>query len=319
MTLAIIVHGGAKTITEDKVEANHAGCLAAVEAGWAVLTAGGSAKEAVEAAIRVLETDPTFNAGFGSVLNTQGEVELDAGIMEGGKLGWGAVAAVQGVRHPISVARMIMDEKPRLLVADSAERFAADNGAEMCAKEDLIAEEPLQEWKEEQEVVDRPNTVGCVALDGNGNLVAGTSTGGTMNKPPGRVGDSAIIGSGLYADNQIGACSTTGDGESIMPVVLAKTAIDLLAEDRHPDEAAKKAIDTLKSKVEGEAGCILLDHQGRVGWRYNSQDMAVAYMTANMDKPAVFTNKEAERSENRQEVSMPDGNGKHGSPQYLNS
>ncbi|HEY9831762.1 MAG TPA: isoaspartyl peptidase/L-asparaginase, partial [Stenomitos sp.] len=102
MTLAIIVHGGAKTITEDKVEANHAGCLAAVEAGWAVLTAGGSAKEAVEAAIRVLETDPTFNAGFGSVLNTQGEVELDAGIMEGGKFGWGAVAAVQGVRHPIS-------------------------------------------------------------------------------------------------------------------------------------------------------------------------------------------------------------------------
>lgn len=319
MTLAIIVHGGAKTITEDKVEANHAGCLAAVEAGWAVLTAGGNAAEAVEAAIRVLETDPTFNAGFGAVLNTEGEVELDAAIMEGAKLGWGGVAAVKGVRHPISVARMIMDEKPRLLVADSAERFAADNGAEMCAKEDLIAEEPLQEWKEEVEVVDRPNTVGCVALDANGILVAGTSTGGTMNQPPGRVGDTALVGSGLYADNQVGACSTTGDGESIIPVVLAKTAIDLLAGDRHPDEAAKKAIETLKSKVKGEAGCILLDRQGRVGWRYNSQDMAVAYMTAEMDKPAVFTKKEAERSENRQEVSMADGNGKHGSPQYLNS
>lgn len=260
-----------------------------------MLRSGGSAAEAVEVAIRVLETDPTFNAGFGSVLNTAGEVELDAGIMEGAKFGWGAIAGVQGVRHPISVARMIMDQKPMLLVADNAECFAADRGAEMCAKEDLIAEEPLQEWKEEQEVVDRPNTVGCVALDANGNLVAGTSTGGTINKPPGRVGDSAIIGSGLYADNQIGACSTTGDGESIMPVVLAKTAIDLLAGDRHPDEAAKKAIETLKSKVKGEAGCILLDRQGRVGWRYNSQDMAVGYMTANMDKPAVFTNKEAER------------------------
>lgn len=294
MTLAIIVHGGAKTITEDKVEANHAGCLAAVEAGWAVLTAGGSAGEAVEAAIRVLESDPTFNAGFGSTLNTAGEVEVDAAIMEGAKLGWGGVAAVKGVRHPISVARMIMDEKPRLLVADSATRFAADNGAEMCAKEDLIAEEPLQEWKEEQEVVDRPNTVGCVAVDANGILVAGTSTGGTMNQPPGRVGDTALVGCGLYADNQVGGCSTTGDGESIIPVVLAKTAIDLLAGDRHPDEAAQKAIETLKSKVKGEAGCILLDRQGQVGWAYNSQDMAVAYMTAEMDKPAVFTKKEQE-------------------------
>lgn len=292
MTLAIIVHGGAKTISEDKVEANHAGCLAAVEAGWAVLTAGGSAVEAVEAAIRVLETDSTFNAGFGAVLNSEGEVQLDAAIMEGANLGWGGVAAVQGVRHPISVARMIMDEKPRLLVGQSAESFAADNGAEMCAKEDLIADELLQEWKEEQQVVDRPNTVGCVALDANGILVAGTSTGGTMNQQPGRVGDSAVVGSGLYADN-IGACSTTGDGESIIPVVLAKTAIDFLAGDIHPDEAAQMAIDTLKSKVKGEAGCILLDGQGRVGWAYNSSDMACAYMTTEQDKPAVFTKKES--------------------------
>lgn len=292
MTLAIIVHGGAKTISEDKVAANNAGCLAAVEAGWAVLNSGGTAEEAVEAAIRVLETDQTFNASLGAVLNTEGEVELDAAIMEGATLGWGAVAAVQGVRHPISVARKIMDEKPRLLVARSAERFAADHGAEMCAKEDLIADEPLQEWKEEQEVIDRPNTVGCVALDASGTLVAGTSTGGTMNQQPGRVGDSALVGSGLYADNKLGACSTTGDGESIIPVVLAKTAIDFLASDRHPDEAAQMAIDTLASKVTGEAGCILLDRQGRVGWAYNSHDMACAYMTTGQDRPAVFTKKE---------------------------
>ena len=292
MTLAIIVHGGAKTISDGKVEANNAGCLAAVGAGWAVLTAGGSAGEAVEAAIRVLETDQTFNAGFGAVLNTEGEVELDAAIMEGATLGWGGVAAVKGVRHPISVARMIMDEKPMLLVGQSAEGFAADKGAEMCAKEDLIADELLQEWKEEQPVVDRPNTVGCVALDANGILVAGTSTGGIMNQLPGRVGDSAVVGCGLYADNKLGACSTTGDGESIIPVVLAKTAIDFLAGDRHPDEAAQMAIDTLKSKVKGEAGCILLDGQGRVGWAYNSSDMACAYMTTEQDKPAVFTKKE---------------------------
>ena len=292
MTLAIIVHGGAKTISEDKAAANNAGCLAAVEAGWAVLNSGATAEEAVEAAIRVLETDQTFNASLGAVLNTEGEVELDAAIMEGATLGWGAVAAVQGVRHPISVARKIMDEKPRLLVARGAERFAADNGAEMCAKQDLIAREPLQEWKEEQEVIDRPNTVGCVALDVSGTLAAGTSTGGTMNQQPGRVGDTALVGSGLYADNKLGACSTTGDGESIIPVVLAKTAIDFLAGDRHPDEAAQMAIDQMVSKVTGEAGCILLDSQGRVGWAYNSQGMAVAYLTTGQDKASVFTNKE---------------------------
>jgi beta-aspartyl-peptidase (threonine type) len=113
-----------------------------------------------------------------------------------------------------------------------------------------------------------------------------------MNQLPGRVGDSALVGCGLYADNKLGACSTTGDGESIIPVVLAKTAIDFLAGVRHPDEAAQMAIETLKSKVKGEAGCILLDGQGRVGWAYNSSDMACAYMTTSQDKPAVFTKKE---------------------------
>jgi beta-aspartyl-peptidase (threonine type) len=290
MTPTIIVHGGAKTITDDKVAANNAGCTAAVEAGWAVLISGGSAAEAVEAAIRVLEADQTFNASLGATLNSDGEVELDAAIMEG-SLGWGAIAAVQGIRHPISVARKVMDDKPRLLVARGAERFAADCGAEMCKKDDLIADEQWQEWKEDQEVVDRPNTVGCVALDASGILAAGTSTGGTTKQQQGRVGDTALVGSGLYADNKIGGCSTTGDGESIIPVVLAKTAIDFLSGDRHPDEAAQMAIDTLVSKVKGEAGCILIDRQGRVGWAYNSSHMACAYMTEGQDKVAAFTQK----------------------------
>ncbi|MEH2326805.1 MAG: isoaspartyl peptidase/L-asparaginase family protein [Nostoc sp.] len=290
MTPTIIVHGGAKTITDDKVAANKAGCTAAAQAGWAVLISGGSAAEAVEAAIRVLEADQTFNASLGATLNSDGEVELDAAIMEG-SLSWGAVAAVQGIRHPISVARKIMDEKPRLLVARGAERFAADCGAEMCKKDDLIADEQWQEWKEDQEVVDRPNTVGCVALDASGILAAGTSTGGTTKQQQGRVGDTALVGCGLYADNKIGGCSTTGDGESIIPVVLAKTAIDFLSGDRHPEEAAQMAIDALVSKVKGEAGCILIDRQGRIGWAYNSSHMACAYMTEGQDKVAVFTKK----------------------------
>ena len=290
----IIIHGGAKTISEDKIAANQAGCLAAVEAGWAVLSEGGSAAAAVEAAIRVLESDQTFNAGFGSTLNSEGEVEVDAAMMEGATLSWGGVAAVQGVRHPISAARRIMEEKPRLLVARSGERFALEHGLEVCAKEDLISEEQQQEWEEEAEVLDRPNTVGCVALDVNGNLVAGTSTGGTTGQPQGRVGDTALVGCGLYADNRLGACSTTGDGESIIPVVLAKTAIDALAGERHPNEAAQHAIDTLIDRVTGEAGCILIDRLGRIGWAYNSDDMAVAYMTTELSEPAVFTQKDQE-------------------------
>jgi len=290
----IIIHGGAKTISEDKIAANQAGCLAAVEAGWAVLSEGGSAAAAVEAAIRVLESDQTFNAGFGSTLNSEGEVEVDAAMMEGATLSWGGVAAVQGVRHPISAARRIMEEKPRLLVARSGERFALEHGLEVCAKEDLISEEQQQEWEEEAEVLDRPNTVGCVALDVNGNLVAGTSTGGTTGQPQGRVGDTALVGCGLYADNRLGACSTTGDGESIIPVVLAKTAIDALAGERHPNEAAQHAIDTLIDRVTGEAGCILIDRLGRIGWAYNSDDMAVAYMTTELSEPAVFTRKDQE-------------------------
>jgi len=130
----IIIHGGAKTIPEEKLEVNYAGCRAAAEAGWSVLAEGGSAAEAVEAAIRVMETDQTFNAGFGSTLNSEGEVEVDAAIMNGATLAWGAVAAVQGVRHPIAAAHRIMNDKPRLLVARSGERFALENGLEMCAK-----------------------------------------------------------------------------------------------------------------------------------------------------------------------------------------
>jgi beta-aspartyl-peptidase (threonine type) len=187
-----------------------------------------------------------------------------------------------------------MDEKPRLLASEGAERYARENGFEMCKPSNQITSEQRQHWEKEEEVLDRPATVGCVALDANGTLVAGTSTGGVANQPPGRVGDSAIVGCGLYADGKVGACSTTGDGESIIPVVLAKTAVDLLAQDKHPDEAAQIAIETLKQKVTGEAGCILLDPQGRVGWAHNSEGMAVAYITTEMDEPAVFTRKESE-------------------------
>lgn len=310
MKPAIIVHGGAKTIAEDKAKANLTGCLAAVEAGWAVLERGGNAKDAVEAAIRVLEGDPTFNASIGATLDVEGKAYLDAAMMESDCLRWGGVAAVERISHPISVARIILEDSPRLLVAKGAERFAAEHGCEMCEPPNLISEEQRQVWEQEKMPEDRPATVGCVALDIHGNLAAGTSTGGLENQPPGRVGDTALVGCGLYADSR-GACSTTGDGESVIPVVLAKTAVDLLGSDsqedgdgkasRHPEEAARMVIDKLRQKVPGEAGCILLDRHGRIGWAYNSQDMAVAYMTPDLEKPLVFNRKE-EESHARQAV-----------------
>lgn len=307
MTIAIIVHGGAKTITDDKSHANTEGCLAAVKAGWAILQQGGDAKEAVEAAIRILEDDPTFNASIGATLDVEGKVYLDAGMMQSKDLRWGSVAAVNRVSHPISVARKILEEKSCFLVAAGAEQFAANHDCEMCEPDSLISKEQRQVWQQEQTPADRSATVGCVALDMSGNLAAGTSTGGLENQPVGRVGDTAIVGCGLYADSR-GACSTTGDGESVIPVVLAKTAVDLLSGDaastdgnvaRHPEEAAEMAIEVLKQRVPGEAGCILLDRQGRIGWAYNSEDMAVAYMTEALPHPAVFTHKDPSAPGNR--------------------
>lgn len=304
MTVAIIVHGGAKTISEDKAEANRKGCLAAVQAGWQILHQGGNAKDAVEAAIRVLESDSTFNAGVGGSMNAEGKVFLDAAMIESSHLRWGGVTAVRRIAHPISAARKILEDKSYLLAGEGAERFAAEHECEMCDPDSLITEEQRQTWEEQKMPQDRPETVGCVALDGYGNLAAGTSTGGIEFQPLGRIGDTAIVGCGLYADSR-GACSTTGDGESVIPVVLAKTAVDLLSGDAatmdgivasHPQKASEQAIEILKQRVPGEAGCILLDRDGRIGWAYNSQDMAVAYMSDDLPQPAVFLRKQEEVS-----------------------
>jgi beta-aspartyl-peptidase (threonine type) len=292
MGAAIIVHGGAKPIEPKKEAANRKGCLKATEAGWAVLQEGGSALEAVEAAVRVLETDPIFNAGFGSTLNAVGRVEMDAAIMEGETHHAGAIGAVEGIRHPISVARLALDEHVVMLVGPGARRFAERRGAEMCEPEEMICPSCKEEWEAERAgpggVPGRQDTVGAVAIDLRGTIAAATSTGGLLNKPPGRVGDSPLIGCGLYADNAFGGCSSTGEGEAIMRVVLAKTAVDLLQDGRHPADAALAVLKHLEERVEGEAGIILIDKDGRVGWAHNSTEMAVAYMSPGLDAPRAF-------------------------------
>jgi beta-aspartyl-peptidase (threonine type) len=298
MPIAIIVHGGATSIPAEEEEAYRAGCRRAVEAGWAALERGDSALDAVEAAIRVLEDDPTFNAGRGGALNAAGEVELCAGVMEGERLQFGAVTVAQGLLHPISVARALMErQQTRLLAGRGAEQFAASIGAERCEPASLITDKQRRAWEEQREqeatAAGSHDTVGCVAIDAQGRIVAGTSTGGEVGLPVGRVGDSPLPGCGFYAETSIGGCSGTGNGEQLMQVALAKSVIELLSAGLSADEAAQTAIDRLGERVEGEGGCIVVDREGLVGWAHNSSHMACAFRTATMDAPAVSTRKRA--------------------------
>ncbi len=297
--LSIIVHGGAWNIPDEEVENHRKGCLKALQTGWKVLQEGGSSIDAVERTILCMEDDETFDAGYGSHLNQLGVVELDASIMNGRTLRCGAVAAVHRIKNPITLARKIMEESEHiLLVGMGAERFAQEQGIKLCKPDDLINMREMDRWKKLQgkkgfRTKDsfykkrRPSdTVGAVAMDRAGLICAGTSTGGTLNKYPGRVGDSPLIGCGTYADNEVGGVSTTGWGEAIMKVVMAKTVIDLMefnAGQSH--EAAEKGIEILKRKADGLGGVIVLNREGIPAAAYNTPRMARAYMNEKMTEP----------------------------------
>ncbi|RPH36922.1 peptidase T [bacterium] len=300
--LARVVHGGAWDIPEDAIRAHREGVLRAVKLGWAILLAGGSAAEAVEKAIVTMEDDETFNAGRGAYINAAGEVELDASMMEGKVYRAGAVAALQRIAHPVSVARLIMEKSEHvLLVGMGAARFAQEHGISLCGKDDLITGKELARWRQAQAKSRRIaarearkakggcDTVGAVALDRSGHLVSALSTGGTPNKHPGRVGDSPLVGCGIYADDSIGAAAASGGGEEIIRVVLAKSVIDSMERNGGNTEAAcSVGIDTLKRKVQGCGGVIALNRKGEVGVAYNTPKMARGYMTSGMKSPAVF-------------------------------
>jgi beta-aspartyl-peptidase (threonine type) len=281
----LVVHGGAWEIPEEAHEAHVQGCRQAAEAGWAVLADGGSALDAVEAAVRLMEDDPTFDAGRGSHLNAAGEVELDAIIMDGRDLSLGAVAVVQRVRHPVTLARLVMSESEHtFLVAAGAEAFAREHGMPICSPRELLVGRELERWRALHAGQSLPapgatGTVGAVALDRKGNLAAATSTGGTPDKLPGRVGDSPLVGSGAYADNLSAAASATGLGEALMKVVASKTACDLVAQGRSPREAAVTTMATLAERTGGRGGLILLDRHGRAGIAHNTPCIAHAIMT----------------------------------------
>ena len=285
-----MVHGGAWAIPDDMVEAHLDGVRNAASAGWRALELGGSALDAVEEAIVVMEDDETFDAGRGSFLNRDGKVQLDAFIMDGETLRGGGVGGVERLRNPVRAARQILSNSPHVyFVAEGAERFAAEHGIELCRNEDLIIPREVERLREYQAQASTHgndlfapardlshDTVGAVALDRNGNIAASTSTGGTINKAPGRLGDSSLIGCGCYADNESAAASTTGWGEPIMKLVLAKWAADRVAAGNLPEWVAKEAMNYLKQRLNGHGGIILLDAQGRFGIAHNTPRMAWA-------------------------------------------
>jgi beta-aspartyl-peptidase (threonine type) len=271
---AIIVHGGAGRLASQDVEPRIAGCREAARIGWRVLGEGGTALDAAEAAVTALEDDPLFNAGTGAALNAAGQVELDASIMDGARLAAGAVAAVTGIPNPVRLARAVLEDGRHVLLAgEGARRFAQEKGIPECAPEALIVARQRERWERKH------GTVGCVALDAQGRLAAATSTGGMPDKLPGRVGDSAIIGAGTYADER-GAVSCTGIGEAIIRMVLARSALDLLDQGLAPDRAAQRAVALLAERTGSEAGLIIIDRHGRAGCWHNAQHMPVCAITA---------------------------------------
>jgi beta-aspartyl-peptidase (threonine type) len=295
----LVVHGGAWAIPDDMVEAHINGVRNAVTAGWNALSHGGSALDAVEEAVVVMENDETFDAGRGSFLNSDGKVQLDALIMDGATLRAGGVGCVEKIANPVRAARKILGDSSHVyFVGEGAERFAAEHGIALCCNEDLVIPREVERLREYQQHIEQHSgdlfaptishdTVGAVALDQYGNIAAATSTGGTLNKAPGRLGDSSLIGCGCYADNGSAAASTTGWGEPIMKLVLAKWTADRVAAGNAPEWAVNEAMNYLKSRLNGHGGIILLDGRGRFGIAHNTPRMAWAFKTMTEERNGI--------------------------------
>jgi len=299
----LVVHGGAWAMPDDMVEAHLRGVRNALAAGWRVLERGGPALDAVEETVVIMEDDETFDAGRGTFLNRDGKVQMDALIMDGATLRAGGVGCVERLRNPVRAARKILSESPHVyFVAEGAEQFAAEHGVPLCRNEDLIIPREVERLREYQlEVAGQAtedgndlfapsishDTVGAVALDCSGNIAAATSTGGTLNKAPGRLGDSSLIGCGCYADNLSAAASTTGWGEPIMKLVLAKWTADRVSAGNLPEWAAQEAMNYLKQRLNGHGGIIVLNAQGQFGIAHNTPRMAWACKTAKKEEAGI--------------------------------
>lgn len=311
LTPALAAHGGAGAAgpRSERAERRRA-LLAAVRAGATILRGGGGALDAVVATVTALEDHPLFNAGYGSLLNSEGCVEMDASVMEAAPAAdasstprarrklepeytvqAGAVAAVSRVRNPVRLARAVMERSPHILMAGAgAERFARQVGIGLCRPDQMVTERARERWRMRQQqmqagdrdaaalAVTGHGTVGAVAIDARGAIAAATSTGGVPGKLFGRVGDSALIGAGTFA-HALGAASATGHGEAIILTALCREAVLALAEDP-PTEVARAAIAELIDSTGAEAGIILVDRRGRIGYAHNAASMQVGIFDA---------------------------------------
>jgi L-asparaginase / beta-aspartyl-peptidase len=258
----IAVHGGGGDWHEG-TEAGSAACVEAAQAGAAALAQRGSALDAVVAAVRVLEDAPACNAATGAALTREGTLELDACVMDGATLRSGAVACLPAFRHPIDVARAVLEDgRYHLLAADGAASFAVEHGFSPADPQEMILAERRAEIERLDGAQRAGNTVGAVALDAAGRLAAATSTGGVAGTEPGRVGDSPIAGAGTYADGSA-ACSCTGDGESFARACAAFWVVERAAED--PQSAATLALARVQQSFAGFGGMIVLNRLGHVG------------------------------------------------------
>lgn len=286
----IIIHGGAGTIlksniTPEKEAAYVAKLNEALETGYKILEKGGSSLDAVSAAINIMEDSPLFNAGKGAVLTEKGKAELDASIMDGKTLAAGAVAGVTHIKNPINLARLIMEKSPHvMMIAAGAEEFGKEQGVEMVDNSYFITKERWESYQralkreEEKKKQKKHGTVGAAALDKNGNLAAGTSTGGMMMKKFGRVGDAPIIGAGTYANNNTCAISATGHGEYFIRLGVARDISSLMEyKGMSLGEASNEVIMNKLGQLGGTGGIIAIDKNGNIAMPFNTEGMYRGY------------------------------------------
>lgn len=287
---ALLVHGGAWDIPPEERAAHESGALAAARLGFDFLRRGASALDTVEAVVTLLEDDPALNAGAGSVLNRRGEAVLDASIMDGEDLRVGGVAAVRTIRNPVRVARRVIEATRQvLLVGPGAEEFALQQGFDAIRPQELVVPREVARLREHQ-ARRRPaapgDTVGAVALDGDGRIAAAGSTGGTLNKRAGRVGDTPLPGAGLYADSRVGGVACTGWGEGIMRLSMARSVLARIEAGQDPTEAARALLGECWSRLSGTAGLLVVTPDTRLVSAWSTPRMARGWAHRGMANPA---------------------------------
>ena len=305
MKYGVIVHGGAgDDILDEEVEAFKKGVRRACEKAYEILEKGGEAMEAVEEAVSLMEDNPTFDAGKGSCVNKKGEVEMDA-IIATDDFKLGSVCAVQNVKNPIKLARLVMEKTKHVMLAgEGAHLFAKKEKLELCSPEELLVGRELERYYEikglktyeskesfrldKDEKTNGMGTVGCVCQDKEGRIVIAVSTGGTPFKMAGRVGDSPLWGSGGYVE-PIGGAVATGFGEDLIRILATRQTVDYIRQGLSVQEAAEKTISDLHTKVEGLGGIIALTKEG-IGLAFNTPRMAYAYQSEINEEPIVEIN-----------------------------